>query len=116
MVSHYSVQPVIDIYATNSGRDLGAVAADVLRVIDEARADAPRGTQIILRGQAETMNSAYSQLYAGLAFAIVLIYLLIVINFQSWTDPFVIVSALPAALAGVTGCCSQPIRPFPSRR
>jgi multidrug efflux pump subunit AcrB len=102
VVSHYSVQPVIDIYATNSGRDLGAVAADVLRVVAEARADAPRGTQIILRGQAETMNSAYSQLYAGLAFAIVLIYLLIVINFQSWTDPFVIVSALPAALAGVT--------------
>ncbi len=74
----------------------------MLRVIDEARADAPRGTQIILRGQAETMNSAYSQLYAGLAFAFVLIYLLIVVNFQSWVDPFVIVSALPAALAGVT--------------
>ena len=101
VVSHYSVQPVIDIYATNSGRDLGAVAADVEHVVDEARADAPRGTRVVLRGQAETMNSAYSQLYAGLAFAIVLIYLLIVVNFQSWIDPFVIVSALPAALAGV---------------
>jgi multidrug efflux pump subunit AcrB len=102
VVSHYAVQPVIDIYASNTGRDLGAVSADVRRIIAELQSERPRGTQIVLRGQTETMTSAYSQLYAGLALAVVLIYLLIVVNFQSWLDPFVIVSALPAALAGVT--------------
>ena len=79
-----------------------ASPADISKIIDEFQSQRPRGTQIILRGQTATMNSAYTQLYAGLAWAIVLIYLLIVVNFQSWTDPFVIVSALPAALAGVT--------------
>ncbi|WP_374544764.1 efflux RND transporter permease subunit [Rhodoblastus sp.] len=102
VVSHYSVQPVLDIFATNSGRDLGAVSADIRKIIDEFSASRPRGTRIVLRGQTETMNSAYSQLYGGLALAVALIYLLIVVNFQSWTDPFVIVAALPAALAGVT--------------
>ncbi|MGO9390807.1 efflux RND transporter permease subunit [Rhodoblastus sp.] len=101
VVSHYSVQPVIDIYATNSGRDLGGVSADIQRIIHELDAERPRGSQIILRGQTATMTSAYSQLYQGLALAVVLIYLLIVVNFQSWLDPFVIVAALPAALAGV---------------
>jgi multidrug efflux pump subunit AcrB len=101
VVSHYSVQPVIDIYATNAGRDLGAVSADVQRVIDDLKSERPRGSQIILRGQTTTMTSAYAQLYEGLALAVVLIYLLIVVNFQSWVDPFVIVTALPAALAGV---------------
>ncbi|MCW2285823.1 multidrug efflux pump subunit AcrB [Rhodoblastus acidophilus] len=101
VVSHYSVQPVIDIYATTNGRDLGAVSADIRKIIAELNAEKPRGTLIVLRGQTDTMNSAYSQLYAGLALAIVLIYLLIVVNFQSWLDPFVIVTALPAALAGV---------------
>jgi multidrug efflux pump subunit AcrB len=102
VVSHYSVQPVLDIFATNSGRDLGAVSGDISKILDEFQSQRPRGTQIILRGQTSTMNSAYTQLYEGLALAVVLIYLLIVVNFQSWTDPFVIVSALPAALAGVT--------------
>ena len=102
VVSHYSVQPVLDIYATNAGRDLGAVAAEVRKAIDDLRPEAPRGTQIILRGQSETMNAAYTQLYAGLVLAVALIYLLIVVNFQSWLDPFIIVAALPAALAGVT--------------
>ncbi|MGO9758890.1 MAG: efflux RND transporter permease subunit, partial [Roseiarcus sp.] len=102
VVSHYSVQPVIDIYATNSGRDLGGVSTDIQRIIRQLDAERPRGSQIILRGQTATMTSAYSQLYQGLALAVVLIYLLIVVNFQSWLDPFVIVSALPAALAGVT--------------
>ena len=102
VVSHYSVQPVLDIYATNSGRDLGSVSRDINKILDEFQSQRPRGTQIILRGQTATMNSAYTQLYEGLALAVVLIYLLIVVNFQSWTDPFVIVSALPAALAGVT--------------
>ncbi len=102
VVSHYSVQPVLDIFATNSGRDLGGVASDINKILDEFQSQRPRGTQIVLRGQTATMNSAYTQLYEGLALAVVLIYLLIVVNFQSWTDPFVIVSALPAALAGVT--------------
>ena len=93
---------MIDIFATNSGRDLGSVSADIRKVIQEFDNARPRGTRIVLRGQSETMNSAYSQLYGGLALAIALIYLLIVVNFQSWLDPFVIVAALPAAIAGVT--------------
>ena len=101
VVSHYSVQPVIDIYASNSGRDLGAVSADIQRVIAELDPEKPRGSLVVLRGQTVTMTSAYNQLYQGLALAVVLIYLLIVVNFQSWIDPFVIVAALPAALAGV---------------
>ena len=102
VVSHYSVQPVIDIFATNSDRDLGSVSAEIRKIIQEFDKARPRGTRIVLRGQSETMNSAYSQLYGGLALAVALIYLLIVVNFQSWLDPFVIVAALPAALAGVT--------------
>jgi multidrug efflux pump subunit AcrB len=101
VVSHYNVRPVIDIYATNQGRDLGAVAADIERVVAANRSTLPRGSQVTLRGQVTTMTSAYSQLISGLAFAIVLIYLLIVVNFQSWTDPAVIVMALPGALAGI---------------
>jgi multidrug efflux pump subunit AcrB len=101
VVSHYNVRPVIDIYATPQGRDLGAVAADIRGVMQETTHDLPRGATIALRGQVATMTSAYHQLFAGLAFAIVLIYLLIVIKFQSWLDPFVIIMALPTALAGI---------------
>jgi multidrug efflux pump subunit AcrB len=101
VVSHYNVRPVIDLYATNQGRDLGAVAADINRIVAEEAHGLPRGSQVVLRGQVTTMTSAYSQLIGGLAFAIVLIYLLIVVNFQSWTDPAVIVAALPGALAGI---------------
>jgi multidrug efflux pump subunit AcrB len=101
VVSHYNVQPVIDIYGTTQGRDLGAVAADIKRIIDETSGQVPRGSTVVLRGQVTTMTTAYNQLFAGLAFAIVLIYLLIVVNFQSWIDPFVIVMGLPAALAGI---------------
>ncbi|MGH6674833.1 MAG: efflux RND transporter permease subunit, partial [Xanthobacteraceae bacterium] len=101
VVSHYDVQPVIDIYAGTHGRDLGAVAADIQKILHATAKQAPRGSTVILRGQVTTMNAAYSQLYAGLALAIVLIYLLIVVNFQSWLDPFVIISALPTALAGI---------------
>ncbi|WP_298428995.1 efflux RND transporter permease subunit, partial [Rhodoblastus sp.] len=101
VVSHYSVQPVIDIFASNNQRDLGGVSADVEKIIADMDKERPRGTQVILRGQTETMNSAYTELFAGLALAIVLIYLLIVVNFQSWLDPFVIVSALPSAQAGI---------------
>jgi multidrug efflux pump subunit AcrB len=101
VVSHYNVQPVIDIYATPQGRDLGGIAADIHALMQQTAKDAPKGATIVLRGQVTTMTSAYQQLYVGLAFAIVLIYLLIVINFQSWLDPFVIVIALPTALAGI---------------
>jgi len=101
VVSHYNVRPVIDIYAATQGRDLGAVAADIDQIVARAKADLPRGSQVTLRGQVTTMQQAYSQLLTGLAFAIVLIYLLIVVNFQSWTDPAVIVLGLPGALAGI---------------
>ena len=101
VVSHYNVQPVIDIFGAVQERDLGAVAADIDRILGDARKDLPRGSYVALRGQVRTMNSAYSQLYLGLAGAIVLIYLVIVVNFQSWLDPFIIITALPGALAGI---------------
>jgi multidrug efflux pump subunit AcrB len=101
VVSQYNIQPLIQIYGTTQGRDLGAVAADVQKVIDETASIRPRGAQVVLLGQVVTMNSAFSGLLFGLLGAIVLIYLLIVVNFQSWSDPFVIISALPAALAGI---------------
>src|SRR6202048_3991696 len=101
VVSHYNVTPVIDIYATPQGRDLGALASDIQTVVHDTAQDVPNGASVVLRGQVTTMTSAYQQLYVGLAAAIVLIYLLIVINFQSWADPFVIVMALPTALAGI---------------
>ncbi len=101
VVSHYNVQPAIDIYTSVHGRDLGAVADDIQRVLDETAKDVPPGSTVVLRGQVATMNGAYSQLLFGLGFSIVLIYLLVVVNFQSWLDPFVIITALPAALAGI---------------
>lgn len=101
VVSHYDVSPVIDIYATPQGRDLGALATDIRKTIDDTAKDLPKGASVALRGQVSTMTSAYRQLFVGLAAAIALIYLLIVINFQSWLDPFVIVMALPTALAGI---------------
>src|ERR1700704_2088765 len=101
VASHYNVRPVIDIYATPQGRDLGSVAADIRQVMQDTAHDVPNGASVVLRGQVTTMTSAYQQLFVGLAFAIVLIYLLIVVNFQSWLDPFVIVMALPTALSGI---------------
>jgi CzcA family heavy metal efflux pump len=101
VVSHYNIAQAIDIYATPNGRDLGAVAGDIKRVLAEAKASAPKGTTVSLRGQYATMNSAFSGLFFGLIGAIVLIYLLIVVNFQSWLDPFVIITALPGAIAGI---------------
>ena len=101
VVSHYNVRPVIDIYATPQLRDLGAVAGDIRKLMQEMAHNQPNGTTTVLRGQVTTMTSAYQQLFIGLAFAVVLIYLLIVVNFQSWLDPFVIVMALPTALAGI---------------
>ena len=101
VVSHYAVQPVLDIYAATNERDLGAVSADIQRLLDQTAKDLPRGSSVVMRGQTLTMTSAYQQLLVGIALAIVLIYMLIVVNFQSWLDPFVIVSALPTALAGI---------------
>jgi multidrug efflux pump subunit AcrB len=101
VVNHYNVRPVIDIYATPQGRDLGAVAGDIRQVIRDTAHDLPKGAGVVLRGQVTVMTSAYSQLFIGLAMAVVLIYLLIVVNFQSWLDPFVIIMALPTALAGI---------------
>jgi multidrug efflux pump subunit AcrB len=99
--SHYSILPVIDVYATNEGRDLGAVNDAVLHVVNEMKSSLPHGASIQVRGQAETMGSAYEQLLAGLALSVLLVYLVIVVNFQSWLDPFIIVSAIPGALAGI---------------
>jgi multidrug efflux pump subunit AcrB len=101
VVSHYAIQPAFDLFAAVQGRDLGAVASDVQKIISAAAKDRPRGATVTLRGQVTTMNSAFSGLFFGLAAAIVLIYLIIVVNFQSWLDPFVIITALPAALAGI---------------
>ena len=100
-VSHYNVQPVIDIYANVDGTDLGSVTRKMEKIIDQHKSELPRGSQFILRGQSETMKSSYIGLLGGLAFSILLVYLLIVVNFQSWLDPFLIISALPAALAGI---------------
>jgi multidrug efflux pump subunit AcrB len=101
VVSQYNIQPMIQIYATTQGRDLGAVAADVQKIVDATAGAMPKGAQAVLLGQVRTMNAAFAGLMFGLIGAIVLIYLLIVVNFQSWGDPFVIVTALPAALAGI---------------
>ncbi|WP_260599999.1 efflux RND transporter permease subunit [Sphingomonas endolithica] len=101
VVSHYNIQPVVDIYATPQGRDLGAVAGDIEAVLKKLDKDKPKGVTVELRGQFATMNTAFSGLGFGLLGAIVLIYLLIVVNFQSWLDPFVIITALPAAIAGI---------------
>jgi multidrug efflux pump subunit AcrB len=101
VVTHYNILPTIDLYATTQDRDLGGVAKDVQKVIDANMKYLPRGATVTLRGQITTMDTAFSGLFLGLLAAVVLIYLLIVVNFQSWTDPFVIVTALPAALAGI---------------
>jgi multidrug efflux pump subunit AcrB len=101
VVSDYNVQPMVEIFATTQGRDLGAVAADIRELVSANTRALPKGSQVVLLGQVETMNSAFGDLLFGLLGAVVLIYLLIVINFQSWIDPLVIVSALPGALAGI---------------
>ena len=101
VVSHYNIQPVIDIFGSVDGRDLGGVSRDIAKIIDASKKDLPQGSQIIERGQVLTMRSSFIGLLAGLAFSILLVYLLIVVNFQSWLDPFIILMALPAALAGI---------------
>jgi multidrug efflux pump subunit AcrB len=101
VVSHYNIQPAIDIFGAVQGRDLGGVSGDITRILDKTRNQLPRGSQVVLGGQAQTMRSSYIGLLAGLFFAVLLVYLLIVVNFQSWLDPFIIICALPAALAGI---------------
>ncbi len=101
VISHYAIAPAYDVYATIQGRDLGAVAADIEQILKSTHKDLPKGALVTLRGQVQTMNQAFSGLLFGLAGAVVLIYLIVVVNFQSWLDPFVIITALPAALAGI---------------
>jgi len=101
VVSHYNIEPDLDIFATPQGRDLGAVASDIRKIIHASAKDLPKGSIVTVRGQVPTMNTAFTGLLLGLVGAIVLIYLLIVVNFHSWSDALVIVSALPAALAGI---------------
>jgi multidrug efflux pump subunit AcrB len=101
VLSHYNIRRIIDIYGAVQDRDLGAVGRDVNRIVDNNRKLLPRGSFFRVRGQLETMQTSYTGLLAGLGFSIVLVYLLIVVNFQSWLDPFIIITALPAALAGI---------------
>jgi multidrug efflux pump subunit AcrB len=101
IVSHYNAQTLLDIFGSTEGRDLGGVAREVQAIVDRNRGSLPRGSEIVVRGQIATMQSSFQGLLAGLGFAILLIYLLIVVNFQSWLDPLIIISALPAALAGI---------------
>jgi multidrug efflux pump subunit AcrB len=100
-ISHYNVQNVFDIFAAPQDRDLGGVAADIERITARMRPTLPRGTQLVVRGQVRSMFASFAGLGAGLAFAILLVYLLMVVNFQSWADPLIIIMALPGALAGI---------------
>jgi multidrug efflux pump subunit AcrB len=102
LVSHYNIQPVIDIYTNVEGTDLGSVTRAMEKIVANHQKELPKGSQFMLRGQSETMYRSYIGLLTGLAFSILLVYLLIVVNFQSWLDPFLIIAALPAALAGIT--------------
>ena len=100
-VNHYNIRRVVDVYASTQGRDLGAISSQITSILNADAKSLPRGTFVTLKGQVETMHSSYIGLLGGLVFSIVLVYLLIVVNFQSWIDPFIIITALPAALAGI---------------
>jgi multidrug efflux pump subunit AcrB len=101
VISHYNIRRVVDIYASVQGRDLGAVGREVTNIVDANRKSLPRGSFVAVKGQMQTMRSSYVGLLIGLIFSIILVYFLIVVNFQSWLDPFIIITALPAALAGI---------------
>jgi CzcA family heavy metal efflux pump len=101
VVNHYNIRRVVDVYANVQDRDLGAVSRQITKILGSDAKSLPRGTFVTLKGQVETMRSSYVDLVGGLIFSIVLVYLLIVVNFQSWVDPFIIITALPAALAGI---------------
>jgi len=100
-VSHYNARPVIDIYGAVEGTDLASVAKQIDQIVQANKSKLPRGTQVVVRGQVQTMRSSFVGLVFGLLFSIVLVYALIVVNFQSWLDPFIIIAALPGALAGI---------------
>ena len=100
-ISHYNIAPVLDIYGNVVNSDLRSVSNRIAQIVAQHRKEVPRGTQVVVRGQVETMNSSFIGLTSGLAFSILLVYLLIVVNFQSWLDPFMIIAALPAALSGI---------------
>jgi multidrug efflux pump subunit AcrB len=101
VINHYNIRRILDIYANVQDRDLGAVGRDINRIVAANTSSLPRGSFIRVRGQLETMRTSYTGLLTGLVFSVVLVYLLIVVNFQSWLDPFIIITALPAALAGI---------------
>src|SRR5262249_12610157 len=101
IVNHYNVQPVFDVYANVDRRDLGSVGAAVDQIMNDVGKTLPRGTTLALRGQVNTMRTSFVRLELGLIFAVVLVYLLMAVNFQSWVDPFIILMALPGALAGI---------------
>jgi multidrug efflux pump subunit AcrB len=101
IVNHYNVQPVFDVYANVDRRDLGSVGAGVEKIVDRMTPKLPRGTTIEMRGQIKTMADSFYRLGLGMAFAVVLVYLLMAVNFQSWLDPFIILMALPGAMAGI---------------
>jgi CzcA family heavy metal efflux pump len=101
VVNHYNIRRVVDVYANVQDRDLGGVSRQITKILDANAKSLPRGTFVTMKGQVDTMRSSYTGLLGGLVFSIVLVYLLIVVNFQSWTDPFIIITALPAALAGI---------------
>src|ERR1700691_1013769 len=103
VISHYNIRRVVDIYASVQGRDLGAVGGEINRIVDANRKYLPRGSFVSVKGQLQAMHSSYFGLLSGLVFSIILVYFLIVVNFQSWLDPFIIITALPAALAGLVG-------------
>jgi len=100
-VNHYDIQRTVDIYGAVDGRDLASVGNEIERIVNANRRNLVRGSEMLVRGQVETMKDSFAGLVAGLIFSIVLVYLLIVVNFQSWLDPFIIITALPAALAGI---------------
>ncbi|CAB3795095.1 efflux RND transporter permease subunit [Pararobbsia alpina] len=101
VVSHYNVRPVIDIFGSVQGRDLGGVASEVNQIVAAAKANLPHGAQVVVRGQVQTMQTSFSALAAGIAFAVLLVYLLMVVNFQSWVDPAIIIAGLPGAMTGI---------------
>jgi multidrug efflux pump subunit AcrB len=101
IINHYNIKRVVDIFGSVDGRDLGGAGKDIERMVDASRSRLPRGSQVVIRGQLATMKDSYLGLVEGLVVSIVLVYLLIVVNFQSWLDPFIIISALPAALTGI---------------
>ena len=104
VVDHYDIQRVVDIFGAVDGRDLGGVGEEISKIVDQNRKNLVRGSEMVIRGQVDTMRTSFAGLLSGLVFSILLVYLVIVVNFQSWLDPFIIITALPGALAGIVLC------------